>query len=356
MLGWWRHAAPSGAALQVLTVREGDRLVGMAPFWTMRGAGSSLRVDLLAGGGFSSAVTLPSVAGREGEVAAAVGAALADSPRPPDLVELGPAVTAAAWPAALREGWGGRVRPPVLRAEPMSAPVINLAGFDDFDAWLAARGRSFRSNFRRRTRWLDEAGGSFRQCSAETLDVDIATFVRLHADRWQGLGTSRLIAMGDELAPMLTELAHELVPGDRFRLYVLEVDRRPIAVAFYMAAGGEAVLINTGWDDAHHRLAPLQLLQGYAVRDCLARGEHRITLGRGASRAKLSVADADEPVIEATMIPLGARTPAALLESRRFARRCAVERVRAVMPEKAYDRLRILKRRVTGEPRQPVPR
>jgi CelD/BcsL family acetyltransferase involved in cellulose biosynthesis len=348
MLGWWRHAAPPGGALHVLTVRDGDRLIGLAPLWKAKGAGGSRRFAFLAGGDFSSSVALPAVAGREREVAVTVGAALAESVRSPDLIEIGPLVAADASPAALAEGWTRRPRPLLLRRAAISAPVVDLTEFEDFDAWLAARGRSFRSNFRRRTRWLEEAGGSFRQCSAETVDEDIATFVRLHTDRWRDLGTSRMVAMGDDLTPMLTELAHELGPGDRFRLYLLEVDQEPIAVSFYIEAGGEAVLINTGWDDAHHRLAPLQLLMGHAIRDCLARGNRRLSLGHGASRAKLSVADADEPVVEAAMFPLGPRTPLAMLDGRTFLRRWVQDHVRAALPDETYDRLRALKRRLEG--------
>ncbi len=346
MMGWWRHALPDGAALSVVAVREGGRLVGLAPFWRRVEPGSGVRLDLLAGGSYSSSVAMLAVAGREGEVGAAVARALADSAEPPDLIEVGPAVATASWPAALRDGWPGRLRPLVLRAEAISSPVTNLSG-GDFDAWLAGRGRSFRSNLRRRRRWLENEGGSVRQCSAATLASDVATFVRLHAARWQSLGSSRMVAMGDGLPAMLSEVGHELGP-ERFRLYLLELGDRPVAAALYIAAGGEVALINTGWDEEFHRLAPLQLLQAHVVEDCLARGDRRINLGRGSTQAKLSLADGDEPVVEALMLPLGRRTPVGLLAGRRFARRCLQERVRAVMPEPAYDLLREAKRHVRG--------
>jgi CelD/BcsL family acetyltransferase involved in cellulose biosynthesis len=358
MLGWWRYLHPDGAGLNVVAVREEERLIGLAPLWRMergRSEGAGGHLDFLAGGSFSSSVALLSAPGRAREVGAAVGAALSGSDLPPESIDVGPAVAGAEWPEALRAGWGGRRRPLLLRAEAISSPVINLGGFEDFDAWLAARGRSFRSNFRRRSRRLEKEGGTFRQSTAATVDEDIGTFVRLHRERWRDRGSSRMVEMGDRLALFLADLARDLGTEDRFRLHLLELDGKPVAAAFYVAAGGEVALINTGWEDSHHQLAPLQLLQGFAVSDGLARGDRRINLGRGANRAKLSVADGDEPVVEAIMLPSGADLPAALLHRRRFVRRCAQERVRAVMPEEAYDRLRQLKRRLRGSPAQPAP-
>jgi CelD/BcsL family acetyltransferase involved in cellulose biosynthesis len=346
MLAWWRHAAPAGAVPHVVAVRDGERLVGLAPFW--HGPDDDRHLDFFAGGSFSSSVAVLAVPGREVEVAAAVGGAFAGSERPPQLIELGPAEAAARWPAALRDGWTGGPPPLVLRAEAIPSPVINLEGIEDLDAWVADRGRSFRSNFRRRTRQLERDGGAFRECSEDTLVDDVATFARLHNDRWRNLGTSRMAAMGDALPAMLVDLGRDLGPGRRFRLYLLEVDGHPIAASLLLEAGGEVALINTGWDEDFHQLAPLQLLQGHAVADGLRRGDRRINLGRGASRAKLSAADGDEPVIEAIMVPWGPGTPAALVRARRFVRRCAQERVREAMPDQAYDRLRTLKRRVKG--------
>ncbi len=346
MLAWWRHVAPAGSVPHVVAVRDGERLVGLAPLWSRPGGGACL--DFFAGGSFSSSVAVLATPGREAEVAAVVGGTLACGPRPPELLDLGPAEAAARWPEALRDGWSGGPRPLVLRAEATPSPVINLDGVENLEAWIATRGRSFRSNFRRRTRQLERDGGSFRECSEDTLEEDVRTFARLHVDRWRNLGSSRMAAMGDALPAMLVDLGRNLGTGRRFRLHLLEVDGRPIAASLLLEAGGEVALINTGWDEDFHQLAPLQLLQGQAVADGLLRGDRRINLGRGASRAKLSAADGDEPVVEAIMVPWGRRTPAALTRARRFVRRCAQERVREAMSDEAYDRLRTLKRRVKG--------
>jgi CelD/BcsL family acetyltransferase involved in cellulose biosynthesis len=346
MLPWWTHAAPPGAVLNVVAVHEDDRLIGLAPFFRVdRGRGTHL--EPLAGGSFSSSVSVLAAAGRESEVAAAVAAALAGSPRPPDWIEVGPAAADDPWPEALRNAWPGRRRPLALRAEPIPSPVIEL-GEDGFEGWLDSRRPSFRKAVRRRGRGFAKAGGTFRQCTEETLAADVEAFARLHTARWQGLGSSRLVEMEERLRPMLIEVGRALGPGERFRIHLLEVAGEPIAAALSIEAGGEVSAINTGWDEAHRNLAPLQLLQVDAVEDSVARGDRRINLGRGASEAKLAVATGAEQVVEAVMVPLGTRSPLALYDARRFVRRCAQERVREAMPDSAYDRLRTLKRRLRG--------
>jgi CelD/BcsL family acetyltransferase involved in cellulose biosynthesis len=343
MLPWWDHAAPAGATLNVVAVHEGDRLVGLAPFCRVD-LGQGTRLEVLAGGSFSSTVTVPAAPGREAEVATAVAAALARSPRPPDSIEIGPAATEDPWPRALRSAWPGR-RPLVLDAEPIPAPVIELDE-GGFEGWLESRRPSFRKAVRRRRRGFEKAGGTFRQCTEETFEADIEAFARLHASRWRGLGQSRLVEMEERLRPMMIDVARALGPGERFRIHLLEVAGEPIAAALSIEAGGEVSAVNTGWDQAHRHLSPLQLLQVDAVEDSAARGDRRINLGRGASEAKLAVATGEEQVVEALLLPLTARAPVALFEERRFVRRCAQERVRAAMPESAYDRLRTLKKRL----------
>jgi CelD/BcsL family acetyltransferase involved in cellulose biosynthesis len=147
---------------------------------------------------------------------------------------------------------------------------------------------------------------------------------------------------------MLIEAARELGPGKRFRIHLVEVAGRPIAAAFSIEAGGEVAAINIGWDEAYKRLSPSQLLQVEAIADSAARGDRRIDLGRGSSAAKLAVATGDRPVVEGLLVPLGARTPRALYDARHFVRLRVQERVREVMPEEAYERLRTAKRRVIG--------
>src|ERR1700752_4078761 len=35
MLAWWGHAPPDDSLLRVIAVHDGNRLVGLAPLWTM---------------------------------------------------------------------------------------------------------------------------------------------------------------------------------------------------------------------------------------------------------------------------------------------------------------------------------
>src|SRR3712207_9034472 len=49
LLPWWKHVAPEGAVLRIVSVRDGDRLVGIAPFYAVRRRARVCVWALLAG-------------------------------------------------------------------------------------------------------------------------------------------------------------------------------------------------------------------------------------------------------------------------------------------------------------------
>ncbi len=59
LMAWWRHAAPPNARLRIVAARDGDRLVGVAPFyavpwvgglwtWSLMGTDTTSRIEPLA--------------------------------------------------------------------------------------------------------------------------------------------------------------------------------------------------------------------------------------------------------------------------------------------------------------------
>lgn len=357
MLPWWRHGRPSGAELRVVAVRDGEELIGVAPLCAIDAGSAGRAVYRPLAAEATSSLSLLAAAGREWEVAGAVAGALAQAVPRPRRVEVSPFPASSSWPFALRDQWPGRTRPLLLRGEVVAAPVISLAGHDTFDDWLKSRGRNFRASSRRRMKRFAEAGGTTRLADAETLVADLATFAELHRRRWEGRGSSRLVALGPRLVPLLSEVAAALLPGGRFRLRLAEVGGEAIGAELAIAAGGDVAAINTGWDERHAALSPAQLLTLAQVSDALDRGDRRIALGRGASPNKLAVAAGDEPVGEVTLLPVGgglARELAQALPAQ--AARIAREGLRRGMTAERYDRLRTLRRRARPSPEaEPVP-
>ncbi len=115
-LGWWRHAAPDEAQLRVVVVHEGDALLGIAPFYAVRGHYRLLAAPV-------SARTVPlAEAGRDAEVATATAAALAGARPRPALVQFDGIERASAWPELLSQAWPSSM----VELGEETAPVIAL--------------------------------------------------------------------------------------------------------------------------------------------------------------------------------------------------------------------------------------
>jgi CelD/BcsL family acetyltransferase involved in cellulose biosynthesis len=129
-----------------------------------------------------------------------------------------------AWPQALG-----------LRTAPRRrSDVLPYIAFDErgYEGYLADRSRNFRSQLGRRRRKLERDHGlGFRMTSTpQELEGDLATFFRLHDERWEARGGSTL---GDERSRRLLEaFARETLKLGWLRLWIAEADGEP-AAAWY---------------------------------------------------------------------------------------------------------------------------
>jgi CelD/BcsL family acetyltransferase involved in cellulose biosynthesis len=309
--GWLRHLAPDGTEPRVVVVREGEEVVGIAPFFVDAKSGG--RVDYrIANIEMWAGLSLLARPGREPEAAAAFASALVGDVNPrPDLVAFEGLPLDSAWPAALRDGWPSRVKPLLRKYTIHPSPSIGMHE-DDFEAWFAARSSHFRQHLRRARRKFEKAGGASRRSDPSTLTTDVETFVRLHTSRWEDKeGSSNLVAYGDRLAPMLEEAGRALGP-ERFRLGILEVDGEPAAANIFVAAGGHILYVNAGWDQRFAKLNPVMLGLLDAVEEAFSRGDEHIDLGLGRQEVKVRFADGDDPVAWTVMIPPGRGLPRAV--------------------------------------------
>ena len=350
MLGWWRHLAPSSAALRLIAVRRDGELIGVLPFYVDLASRSTERVYRLLADDFSPRV-MP--VGRPDCIWGVAQAAARLLGRPelrPDRIELGPIPADSPWPVALRERWPEAIRPFAYRGELLMAPTIWLE-HRSFDDWLAERGGRFRANLRRYRRLFKEAGGTYRLTSPTTVTADIDTFVELHARRWDGRD-SRLVAIGDRLAPFLEHVAASLLEQQRFRLLVLQLDGKPICADLWLAAGGEVSGINAGWDERYKRLSPPQLAFAQTLEDACARGDRRLNLGWGTVDYKRKYTSGAHAISWEVLLPPGPQlvrtVPRALpgIAGRRLA-----ATVKRGLPEAHVSRLRELRNRIVGSSR-----
>jgi CelD/BcsL family acetyltransferase involved in cellulose biosynthesis len=342
VLAWWDHVAPDGAEPRAVAVRDGDRLVGLAPLYVERGGG---RVDFrLPGIALGARLAPLARSDREWDVAAAVARTLAATGAP-DLLALEGVPVASHWPVALRDGWPGSMRPLLRRYHVHGAPVLHL-GHASFEAWMGSRSSNFRAQMRRLRRRFAADGGAIREATAATLDDDVDTLLRLHAARWESLGASNLVALGARMNAMLGAVGGESLASGRFRLVLLEIGGEPIAAQLFLAAGGEVLYFNSGWDERHAELKPTMLGLLHAIEDAYRRGDRRLDLGLGEQAYKLRFADGNDPVAWSVVLPAGPRLPFTWARTAPMLGRARLrDAAKRALTEQQVERLRGLVRR-----------
>ncbi len=346
-LAWWRHLAPSGAQPRTVAVRDGEQLVGLAPFYVV--PGRIRRVDYRLPG-IELAVRLSPLSrpGIEWEVARLVSHALSKARPRPDLVALEGHPIGSPWPLALRAGWPGLVRPVIRQYVVHGAPTGSLAGMS-YEEWLARKSSNFRSQMGRMRRKFDAGGGIARLATRETVSADIKTFIDLHAARWEDRGESGIVAIADRLGDMLQDAAQTQLDSGRLRIWILEVDGQPISAQLFAAAGGEVAYINGGWDERFAALKPAMIGILIAIEDACTRGEQRIDMGGGEQAYKFRFADGNDPVAWSILMAPGLRLPMTRL---RTAPMLTVHVLRESLKQglspMQLDRLRSLRKRIRG--------
>lgn len=323
-LAWLDHLAPAGAETRVVLVGDDGDLVGVVPLVARRDAGCGLW-SLAAGD--TGRVAPLARSGREWEVAQAAVAALGASEPPLDMLRIDNAPGGAwslAWELSLRELWRSRRLLPWRRVAVRACPVMELDG--TYEAWMSTKSANFRSEMGRARRRFARAGGVVRRATAETLERDVATYLRLHLSRRGEASDLWRVAAGLEAA--LVAAGADLLPLGRLRLYVLELEGEPIGALLFLAAGGELMLHNVGWDEAHARMKPGLVGLLTAIEEALAAGDRRLDFGPGAYPYKLRFATGDEPVYQTLLAGVGPRMAGIALERAPRAARALAAKVR----------------------------
>lgn len=334
MLAWWREGRSGETALRVVLVFDGERLIGVGPFFAQISYGlAELR---LLGAGFSHRIGPLAADGEEARVATVLADALATiSPRPASVVFEG--IDAEdRWPELLADAWPGR-RPRLRTDSVMEAPVINLDGSDE--AWLERRTRNFRKLARRTSRRLEEENVSERIGADEAA---VEGFLKLHRLRWEGRGGSNL---DDSAERVIAAAADELGDNGRFEIVLLEGPDGPISAELMLRTGPVAVVWATGFDPEWARFAPGLQVRLITLRAAAEHGVQLVDLGGGGDEYKQRMADADMPIDWRTLFPHGARYPLIRLRLapkhlRQFLRRGAQR-----LPEERREQLKRLLRR-----------
>lgn len=304
MLSWWHHARPEGGGLHLIAVNDGNRLVGLAPLWTLQPASMPVSAYEVLTDRLSPPVGPLAAPGREREVAALMTRALTRTRPRQSFLRLWDKFGPDDFSRQVVEAWPRR--PPwVHAAVRMPTPVVSLEEHD-YEAWLEGRSSKFRQEARRRHRRLEELGARIRRAGPDDYWPAIEALLDLHAARWRDRGGSNALVAG--LPSMLEEAAAELVPSGRMRIFTIEVEGRVIAANMLLAAGGEVAGWLSGFDEEWGRYSFSMLLALHAIADAAESGESRLNLGPGDMDYKRRLADAQEEITGLTVVPRSAAT------------------------------------------------
>lgn len=267
---WWKHHAPHGARLYLITCRNArGELVGLAPlYWRQqRRCGLPLVRELLfLGMGIelktSEYMDVIARRGQEPEVAAALVERLRRN-RDWDRIWLWQVPgTSRVFPhyAKLMQSWGSA-------STCDRAPYIDTTtSWQDYRARL---GRSMRRNvdYYARRLFKRHVCEFARVRDPEHLDAAMEALIRLHQARWQSQGERGVFA-DPGVAELLHEAARDSLAHGRLRLWTLRIDGTVEAALIGFLDNGVLHYFQKGFNPAYAHEDIGTAILGLCIRDC----------------------------------------------------------------------------------------
>ncbi|MEA2368664.1 MAG: hypothetical protein QOH38_1382 [Thermoleophilaceae bacterium] len=256
--GWFAawHRAYGDGRLQVLRVRDGDRLLGVLPIEFRDGA-------TLSPTNTHTPLFGPVADGPEAERALATRL-LTESRGRIEFAYVDPATSFPETLAATLRSAKRSERRSVLTEGVTHPPYVATAS--GWDAYLAERPRKFVKELRRLRRRLEEHGTLELavHSSIHGLEDALAEFVALESSGWKA---SEGTAIGSRGASrrFYSEIAHWAARRGWLRLIFLRLDGRPVAAEFDLECAGALYSLKAGFDTEYRAFGPGQLL----THDCL---------------------------------------------------------------------------------------
>ena len=277
---WWGEFA-DGRELVLLSVRDGERLVGVAPL--MR---EGERLTLAGDTNVCDYMDVVACEGCEEGVLDAVLHAVSEEP----------------WSEIVL--WGVPENSPTLTILPRLAaglgydaeivqenvcPRVELpAAFDDYVERLDRRDRH---ELRRKLRRLYRSGDVFfHACrSAAEVESHLDDFLRQHAASRH----EKALFMTERMARFFRNMALALADQNLVRLYCLEVNGVRTASVLCFDAGDELLLYNSGYDPDYSSLAVGLLSKALALEQAIEQGKRWFDFLRGAESYKYDLGGKD---------------------------------------------------------------
>jgi CelD/BcsL family acetyltransferase involved in cellulose biosynthesis len=275
LCSWWLDAVAAGTPTFLL-VLEGDKVVGGVPLTEDRRRG--LRRYRMVTAGIEHGLDLVAAPGREADVADAVRAWLGRAGnRIVDLSGVAPdGVLAGCAPATA------------------GMDMLETAPWFDvpptFEHYLASRRKKLRQEIRRVVRRFDEMGAHYRVVDPHDTERALATFERLHRDRWHRQSV---------FVPVLDRFAAAARAGaarDEVHFHEVDVEGDVIAALVTLERWGTSYFIQMGRNPDRRWSNVGTFLKAKAIERACDDGLRKVDLCYGDPASKVIWADEREPV------------------------------------------------------------
>ena len=284
---WWDNFG-EGNELQISSVRDGDRLIGVSPLM--------LRDGVLTFAGDRDLFDYFDFLVPDGEETAfyvALGEHLSelefDTLDLPSLPHNSP--TLQHLPEIVRKlGFSVNIE------EKETTPVTCLPG--TWDEYLGGLRKKHRHELRRKIKRLEQADSPHQySCQqADTLDGCMQDFFKL------------LRASSDEKDEFLTperekvfiDIAQELSARDQFKLYFLEVEGQRVAGCICFDYGESYLLYNSGYNPEYSRLSVGLINKAFSIQAAIEEGRESFNFLKGDERYKYDLGAHDESLFDMT--------------------------------------------------------
>jgi len=201
------------------------------------------------------------------------------------------------------EGWSESLGATVLERE--SSPALGIDGLE-WEQFLAGRSSNFRGQVRRREKRLAERGELRFRLTDDPgeLSADLETLFRLHDARWQSGGASAFVGRARDLH---RDFASDALERGWLRLWLLELDDRPLAAWYGFRYGGAEWYYQSGRDPAADADGVGFVLFCHTIREAMNDGmrEYRLLRGDEAYKARFADRDPGLASVALGLTPLG---------------------------------------------------
>ena len=283
---WWRHHGDGRPLLLHACRNPAGELVAVLPLYWWRERPRVIRFLGHGPGDELGPVVSP---GRSAEAAEALRRTLAGL----------------AWDVFLGEQLPGEERWPQLLGMPLwrteACPRLTTP-HNGWEAYLRARSANFRQQLARRQRELEAAGTAvFRLADVGSVERDLDSLFALHEARWGDAETD----FAD--TPFQRDVARNAAVLGRLRLWLLELDGRPVAAWHGFHLGGVTSYYQAGRDPTVEGLSVGVVLLAHTIRAAMAEGATEYRFGRGAESFKyrFTVQDPGLASVAAARGPIG---------------------------------------------------